>query len=483
MKHIVILILAITSLWSCKKDEHSIHFQDKKEVAEIPFIYSPAGHIVVKCIIKKDTFNFVLDTGSGISLISPEIEDDGFISKISAVDIHSNKKEIQVCKLDSMQCGEIAWRNLNVGKTPINFSDADGIIGRDILKNISIKIDNENNTISLAKNSDLLEMKGIRKDFDPSKFYLNLTVEKDSLEGDFLFDTGYVGDISIDSALVNSTFPEDSLASLWKIPEMGLFQNPDLEKNGISSFSLKNIYLDSTILMNVICEYNQSNNKNLIGSVFLRRFRSITFDYQNHAVFFELPKNAAPMSFSGKRIYDAPASVMNPLFSYINSFGIVLSDEYPFKVFALMHNEFESIIQIGDTLVGIDNVIFDEYVYTKRDLKSSLTLETNVDKQKEMVYKTLYQRNIGTFHFFKNDNLVSVKANRKQVLTTVPNSVYTYNNNNKNNRYFFYSYTSDPNSSFRINILWSTLSGEEIKITSYKDGKEQHHWNKPNLEE
>lgn len=61
MKHIVILILAIISLWSCKKDEHSIHFHDNKEVAEIPFIYSPSGHIVVKCIIKKDTFNFVLD--------------------------------------------------------------------------------------------------------------------------------------------------------------------------------------------------------------------------------------------------------------------------------------------------------------------------------------------------------------------------------------------------------------------------------------
>lgn len=174
---------------------------------------------------------------------------------------------------------------------------------------------------------------------------------------------------------------------------------------------------------------------------------------------------------------------MNPLFTYINSFEIVLTDEYPFKVFALMHNEFESIIHIGDTLVGIDNVIFDEQIYTRRDLKNSFTLETNVEKQKLMVYKTLYLKNSGTFHFFKRNKLVSIKTKRKQLLTKVPYSIYTYNNNNKNNRYFFYSYTPHPNSSFRINILWSTLSGEKIKITSYKDGKEEDHWNIPNLEE
>lgn len=238
-----------------------------------------------------------LTTGSSISLISPEIEHNGLISKTTTNDIHNNKKKIQVYKLDSLQCREITWRNLNVGKTPIPFSNADGIIGRDMLKKISLKIDNEKNIIRLAKNSDLLEKEGIKKDFYPSKFHLNLTVEKDSLEGNFLLDTGYTGDISIDSAFVNSKILKDSLVTFWKTPEQGLFGNTDLEKYAIKSFSLKNIHLDSTILMNVICEYDKTINKNLIGSIFLRRFKSVTFDYQNKAIFFELPESIASMNF------------------------------------------------------------------------------------------------------------------------------------------------------------------------------------------
>lgn len=472
-KPIVISIIIGCLFLSCKNNTPLILFKDKKHVAKISFEYSTMGHITVKCTVKKDTFNFIFDTGANISVISPNIPNDDLITKALGVDIHNQKEIVSICRVGLIQCGDINFNNLVVAQMPISIKAVDGIIGRDVLDKLCIKIDNKNKELLLTKNSDLIDKKGVKKSFDPLKSSVSLSLGSDSVECYFLFDTGYVGEISIDSNTAHSSTIENLPSTLWKIPEYGIFRKQNSERYTTVSFFLNEVYLDTLTFKNIILEYDKSKNKNLVGSVFLRKFKSVTIDYLNHTMFFELPGDNSVVHFSNKHINNFNLSALNLLYSRIRSLGIRFSEHPPFVVTELLHHVNNQIVNIGDTLVGIDNVLFIDPKDCKAPLKKSCDWEANISKQKDLIHKTLNQKKTTTLHFFVENKLTSQRFTRKKIIQSLPKIAYSYNNRNQDLSYYAINFAIEPQKNFMVHIPWASLSGETVKISTYKNGVEQ----------
>ena len=92
MKKIYLAFTLISVLFSsCMEEQFTILIHNHTEVAEIPFEYSSKGHIVAQSLIHGDTLNFIFDTGANLSIISTDIDDDGFLGSSLITDINQKK--------------------------------------------------------------------------------------------------------------------------------------------------------------------------------------------------------------------------------------------------------------------------------------------------------------------------------------------------------------------------------------------------------
>ena len=217
--------------------------------------------------------NFALDTGASLTIISPNVDDDGFLDDVSGIDIHNKLATISICNLKLLQLVDVDFKDIVVGKVAIPIDNVDGIIGRDLLKNFCVKIDNENKRILFSENSRLINKKGLEKQFNSSLNTIAMVLDPDSVRTDFLFDTGYVGEVSVDSLLFKLQTKAEGCKKSWETLDTGLFR--DEKKFSSSVFFPLDFNLDTITFKSVVCEYNESIQKNIIGNAFMTRFKSI----------------------------------------------------------------------------------------------------------------------------------------------------------------------------------------------------------------
>ncbi|SMO70780.1 hypothetical protein SAMN06265379_105168 [Saccharicrinis carchari] len=475
-KNLAFLLLTAIStfcLLSCSEQELSIEFPKEQQVVEIPFHYCISGNMITKAVILEDTLSLIIDTGASMSIVPTNNSLLGANTTTTAADSKGITRKLPTTKVKHIEWGGVIIKNLTCAMLDsLNFN-ADGIIGGDLLRNFCVKIDNVRKKIMLAKSSGAFEPEGECIPFDLQYnciyFAETLAGKKDT----FLFDSGYSGEINIGtpSAHLEDKVKDDN--QIWIDGSIGLFSTKSNPLKDSVVCVLANFSLGDKKIAHTIVAYNNGVNYNLIGTVFIRRFASITIDYPASIIWFTFPDDIDFVKFSGKRVKDVPAAYLNLFYKRINSLGMQLNKSVPFTIHALQYRQAYENIQAGDTLVGIDNMLFNEATMDKiieTDSRTKFYVEEDTIRQKAEVLNTFSRGNKAILHFLKHGKIESVSAVRDTQMSPLPALAYGFSSDDF--KYGFSAIRFDLKNLW-MGIPWSTLMGKEQTVTFYKNGKEQ----------
>lgn len=504
------LILFVILIFVGKEEAESpfsLDFPDDRDTVMIPFDYSTNGHIVTKVIIHDDTLNFVMDTGASLSHISLKNISKSAYKKTFLDRMGSTSTDaVGVKKREPrITLKQLTWDNITVNNLKCSvYDEIEGIIGGDLLRNFCVKVDNDKNLLVLSEKLDsipehFIEVPFIERANCP---YLFGRVGTDADSCLFLFDTGWG---SQELVLNDATQQLQKPVIHWKEPIYTAFvpkgyYSPD----STIAYYLSEFEFGAKVYKNTILNSVQTEQPvNIIGSVFARRFKSYTIDYPNKKIYFELPdaekvenlsgdplkdskKNEnttylvmpedARMDFSGKEISAVNQSHGNLLFRRINSLGLQFKihvEQEPERndfifVSALAVNEANRGINIGDTLVGIDTVLFIQRVISIADSeKLNFHLESDFSQQGRLFFNTFYKAPKVDFHFIKNGKIKTVHAERDNLAET-PVTVYSYGKIESFEPYYKLNYKGEG--SYNIHFTWWSLLGRQFEVIEYKNG-------------
>ena len=496
-----LFIIVLLSFYSCKSDESfEYFFPNDTEIVAIPFQYDSKGLMVCQIKIDGKDYKFIIDTGASISIISPLLVTN-YDGKYNAVDVWGESEKLRTTKIKETKWGKLVIKNATMAVATVSHLDCDGIIGANILENFYFKIDNRkkilfvstkqipntiDNTITrpfaLTKDK-LIYLDGQLFEEEPdskSKVICDTMERNKSL---FLFDTGSNEEFSIN----RETYNELNYLSekLWEDKQKGLFTiKNDVLTSDSSSYFLSNFKLGATIFQNVITNYSRVKfERNILGTVFMRRFASITIDYPQKKIHFEFPKDSKPnnIKFSSTKIDIAPIAHWDLFFDKINSLGLnLIRRDSLFIVSSFLKEDTYKSINVGDTVIGIDDVLFCEKAWMSYRNNRKFRLETTHEKQTKRVLQTMYMANKADFHFMKQDSLITISTQRSFYDNYYPAFSYSYEEQNENWFYFMYNDKKNINRAYNLHASpWSTLIGKEFKMTAYKNGESSRITNQP----
>ncbi|MEJ7848990.1 MAG: aspartyl protease family protein [Pyrinomonadaceae bacterium] len=249
-----------------------------------------------------ELLNFVLDTGSGISVISDETAKRLGIGSIakggSARGIGGDGKfDIIYGFLRQVNIGDVKIRNVPVyiRKFHNNGASVDGYIGLSLISKFLTTIDYGDLTFSLAKkegsDAPLTDQAGISLPLRlTSSGFLSGEVQLEGVEQplNFIVDTGAsVSVISDDVALMEGITPFATAEKMRVIGSAGITENvpsfllPKVSFGKHSRKSIAAIALD----LDMINEASGFEQAGILGGNFLRNYR-MTFDFTNSMVTF-----------------------------------------------------------------------------------------------------------------------------------------------------------------------------------------------------
>lgn len=251
---------------------------------------------------RNDMLNFVLDTGSGISVISDKtakllkigpITKGGFAKGIGG----DGRFEIVYGFLRQVDIGDVNIRNVPVyiRKFHNDGNNIDGYIGLSLISKFLTTIDYGNLTFSLTKNLDPQDSfeaaNGVSLPLRlTSSGFLSGEVQLEGIEVplNFIVDTGAsVSVISAEVANMQAISPFANLEKMRVIGSAGItdgvtsFQLPRVSFGAHSRKGITAIALD----LDMINEASGFEQAGILGGNFLRNYR-MTFDFKNSKVTF-----------------------------------------------------------------------------------------------------------------------------------------------------------------------------------------------------
>ncbi len=470
----LILFFTFISIQGCKQENTPL-FSVEKDVIETPFEYKEDGYISTKVIVGRDTLDFIIDTGSSYSYLPYSNDVKNIDTVVKVLDGAGTLKDVSMFIVKELKWGDLVIKNLSCGinKEGSNY----GIIGGDILRNFCVQINNANSKIILSKN--VPTMKGDR--FITIPFELNnesdikvlgtleTKISKVSYkkEYSFLFDTGCTREIMFQD---EKCLPPVREQQQWKISYNTAFSKEGAISN--AEFFLADFRLKDCLFQNVVGErFHKLKNFDLIGTVFIRRFESITIDYKNKMLYFKLPKDGKELKFPNTHIANAPVAHFALLCKTLASLGITFSKTEPWVVEGV-REEWKDSIAINDTLVGINNTIFNKNAWTLIKKANNKVLIDSLGFSRDP--KLLIPMIIGSqvrFWFLKNKRLVVVNTKRKSSL--LPNGfVYSFLEKSEDWGYFYISARRDTLLKYSLHYPWSNLTQKKKEFIGYRNGKE-----------
>jgi len=248
-----------------------------------------------------EPMKFVLDTGSGISVIS---EETAARLKIKTIARGGHAKgvggdgrfEIVYGFLDQIQIGDVKIRNVPVyiRKFYGEKQNVDGYIGLSLISKFLTTIDYGNLTFSLTKKETTNEPETAGDHSLPlrltSSGFLSGEVQVEGIEAplNFIVDTGAsVSVISDDLARLESIIPFARIEKMRVIGSAGV-------TNNVSTFSLPKVSFGShtrrsvaaiALDLDMINETSGFEQSGILGGNFLKNYR-LTFDFKNSRVIF-----------------------------------------------------------------------------------------------------------------------------------------------------------------------------------------------------
>lgn len=251
---------------------------------------------------RSEPLKFVLDTGSGISVISEEtakrlkiraITRGGFAKGIGG----DGRFEIVYGFLREVAIGNVKVRNvpIYIRKFHNNSFDVDGYIGLSLISKFLTTIDYGNQTFALTKREDEFKAAGETKGISvplrlTSSGFLSGEVQLEGLESplNFIVDTG--ASVSVISNDVASVEPILSFAQRERMRVIGAagitddvqsFRLPRVSFGTHSRTDVTAIALD----LDTINETSGFEQAGILGGNFLKNYR-MTFDFRNSRVTF-----------------------------------------------------------------------------------------------------------------------------------------------------------------------------------------------------
>jgi predicted aspartyl protease len=468
-------------------------FSLEQEVVRIPFTIND-GTYYSEVIVNEDTIQMMIDTGASISFLSPQFTQN-ILRRKRTRDARGIVRWLPLGRVNRIEWGGLEIENLLVANDNINIIGIN-IIGSDILRHFIVKFDHANKEIVLTQNSSLIEKRGIKVPIEIPFGIPKLNLSLNGYTGEFLIDTGHNGELFVKSSFFHSS----GLSDLENVEWIGVeftsaFATASETGENATHITLADCELPGKIFKNAIVFHNASIvTTNRLGTVFMLRFKSVTIDYINGYVYFELPEDVSPFYFSDNIVEAVPVAYLDFLFERVNSFGISINIGNPHTVHILRNNSvfIEKGIEIGDTLAGINQMIFNEVAFNKLESdRDSFRLETNRNRQRNEILNTFDRRDRAIFHFLKNGELISIEDIRYTFLNPPPQHGYGFKGRGDGSGdgtffnpipvgYFSKWFSLDRNNYISLHRPWSTLTGEEAThIFVLRDGSRFRFTNNP----
>ncbi len=259
---------------------------------------------VIQVKLEKDgeLLNFVLDTGSGISVLSEKSSKRLKIKPVSKGGVAralggDGKFDIVYGFLDKVYIGDVYVRNVPIYIREFHNKneEIDGYIGLSLISKFITTVDYGNETFELSRKEDSEDFKSEK---DKTALPLRLTssgflsgqVKLEGIESplNFIVDTGAsVSVISERLAVSDELSQYDSGETMRVIGAAGItegvpsFLLPKVTFGNFSRKELKAISLD----LNLINETSGFEQAGILGGNFLKNYR-LTFDFKNSKVIF-----------------------------------------------------------------------------------------------------------------------------------------------------------------------------------------------------
>lgn len=479
-----LLIAAVFIFSSChqsQQKEITAYFVLEQEVMRISVDFDiQEGAYFSYLVVNNDTIRMKIDTGATNSYLS-FVPIGGIFHKRAVMDANGIIEYVPFRQVEKVNWGGLEVRNLWFGKHRRLLHGEyreSNIIGNDILHNFCVQFDNKNREIVLTANSSLIERRGIavplRNSFGNTP-KINLIVNGKKAE--FIIDSGFTGEIAVDSAFFHSSGLSDLKTQQWLGGgHISAFALDFLRKSRVGYVMIADCVLGERLFKNVLVSHSENLRGNYIGTSFFRRFRSVTIDNFNNLVYFELPDDLRiteeiGLVFSDEEITIHPIEYLYSLFKWYNSFGFSPTWEPPFTIHALEINSAMRYLAIGDTLVGINQTLFSQRALDKITPQEEYELISTRVAQREILLFTMHRATEAIFHFLRNDELVSINAERKRFLYPAPYITYAFQFQQRDllkfgNMNFFI----DPEAQkMSVHFPWKSLSGREIEMQGFND--------------
>ena len=280
-----------------------LYDSDGEDQAKVPFELI-GNRPIIKLHVngKEDTLNFVLDTGSGISVISEATAKRLKIKPITKGGLArgiggTGKFEIVYGMLRQIEIGTVRLRNVPVyiRKFHNDGQDVDGYIGLALISKFLTTIDYGDQTFSLTKKD--AETRQFRENNDlslplrlTSSGFLSGEVQLQGIDStlNFIVDTG--ASVSVISDRVSKTEGISPFVNVEKLRIIGsagvtddvsTFMLPRVTFGKHSRESVMAVALD----LDVINEASGFEQAGILGGNFLKHYR-LTFDFKNSKVTF-----------------------------------------------------------------------------------------------------------------------------------------------------------------------------------------------------
>ena len=422
-----------------------------------------------------DTLHGILDTGADMTVVAGKQYQDrtDLLPKIHLRNAHDSIMDWHELELQDFIWEDVHFQGLRVavddgGNLAGGISP---IIGRDVLSGSIVQFDHESNLVKLSRNEAKLKARGqeIPARFDErDKVFVPITLPNgETLE--FFLDTGFGGELRLGSKAYkgNYTFREPLV---WK----------ELETSGKPKggrLSLCNVTFGGKVYRNSRIALSNTE-KNLLGVHFLKRFKSVTIDYIKKKLYVEYPEKymlpgIGDIDFQKDTIEAAPLEYIASILQDYNTYGFEIERRGSLLVTTHVEATLEQKgVQLGDTLVGINNLLFDDKYLEELRMRAKVDLCLDQREQDVELHYALAQSNKVTAYFLKYGRPRALHLSRRQYLQHVPTFGYTYSPNPiKLTGISLMLYADIAARKLSVHIPWGPLIGGHIVEISGTDDK------------
>ena len=221
-----------------------------------------------------------------------------------------------------------------------------------------------------------------------------------------------------------------------------------------------------------------NTEKNLLGVHFLKRFKSVTIDYIKKKLYVEYPEKytlpgIGDIDFQKDTIEAAPLEYIASILQDYNTYGFEVERRGSLLVVTHVEATLEQKgIQLGDTLVGMNNLLFDDKYLEELRMRAKVDLCLDQRVQDVELHYALVQSNKVTAYFLKHGRPRTLHLSRRQYLQHVPTFGYTYSPNPiKLTGISLMLYADIAARKLSVHIPWGPLIGGHIVEISGTDEK------------